>query len=75
MKWGVLLGSLLLVLAMILYQWPKLRQHQKRDKIAFLSLSILGWILAILLIFFPNLPGPTQVVSWMYETPGKFLEK
>ncbi|WP_026574189.1 hypothetical protein [Bacillus sp. UNC438CL73TsuS30] len=75
MKWGVLLGSLLIVLAIILYQWPKLHQHQKRDKIAFLALTILGWILAILLIFFPELPGPTQFVSWMYEPLGKWLAK
>ncbi|MBI0581177.1 hypothetical protein IEC97_28080 [Neobacillus cucumis] len=75
MKWGVLLGSLLLVLAMILYQWPKLNQKPKRDKLAFLTLSILGGILAIVLIFFPSIANPTQAVNWLYEPLGKILKK
>ncbi|MDR7002832.1 hypothetical protein [Neobacillus niacini] len=75
MKWGAILGSILIILVMTLYQWPKLTQNQKRDKIAFLFLSILGWMLTILLIFFPDIPGPTQLVNSLYEPLGKLLEK
>lgn len=53
----------------------KTKKNQKREKAAFISLSILGWSLAIFLIIFPDIPGPTQMIDWIYKPFGKLLEK
>lgn len=75
MKWGPVFVIILIMILMLLFQWPKLGKKQKREKAAFLSLSILSWLLAILLIFFPEMPGPTQMIDWLYKPLGKLLEK
>ncbi|MFK9093917.1 hypothetical protein [Bacillus salipaludis] len=75
MKWGPVFVSILIMIFMSLYQWPKLKKNKKREKAAFLSLLILGWALAILLIIFPDIPGPTQMIDWIYKPFGKILEK
>ncbi|SFL14896.1 hypothetical protein SAMN03159341_103484 [Paenibacillus sp. 1_12] len=34
----------------------------------------IGWILAILLIVKPNLPGPTQLIESVYKPLGDLLK-
>lgn len=34
----------------------------------------MGWILAVLLIFFPEMPGPTDLIDWIFKPLGKMLE-
>jgi hypothetical protein len=74
MKWGPVLGCSFLVMCIILYQWPKIKQHQKKEKGALITLSIFAWLLANLLIFFPDVPGPTELIDWIYKPLGKLLE-
>ena len=75
MKWSSVFLCIFIIFLMILYQWPQLKKSQKRDKAAFLSLSVAGLLLAILLIMFPDISGPTQMIDWLYKPFGKFLEK
>jgi len=75
MKWGSVFTCILIMIFMYLYQWPKLKKNQRRERAAFLSLSILGWALAIFLIIFPDIPGPTKMIDWIYKPFGKLLEK
>ncbi|MCM3569766.1 hypothetical protein [Neobacillus mesonae] len=75
MKWSSVFLCIFIIFLMILYQWPQLKKSQKRDKAAFLSLSFAGLLLAILLIMFPDISGPTQMIDWLYKPLGKFLEK
>jgi len=35
----------------------------------------MGWLLAILLLFFPDMPGPTQMIEKLFKPLGKMLEK
>ena len=74
MKWGPLLGCTTLIILIILFQWPKLNQDQKKEKAALIILSALGWIMANLLLFFPDIPGPTELVDWIYRPLGKLIE-
>ncbi|MBM7653883.1 hypothetical protein [Neobacillus cucumis] len=74
MKWGPLLGCTALIILIILFQWPKLNQDQKKEKAALIILSALGWIMANLLLFFPDIPGPTELVDWIYRPLGKLIE-
>jgi hypothetical protein len=59
---------------MALYELPKMGQTQKKVKAAFFTLVGIGSILAILLIFFPEMPGPTQMIDSIFKPLGKILE-
>lgn len=75
MRWTTILGITVIVALMAMYEWPKMKQHLKREKAAFAAILIIGWLLAILLVFYPDMPGPTQMVDAIYKPLGKLLEK
>jgi multisubunit Na+/H+ antiporter MnhB subunit len=74
MKWGPAFGTTFLVFLIVLYQWSKLKQNQKKEKVVLMFISSMGWLLAILLIFFPNMPGPSELIDYLYRPLGKLLE-
>ncbi|MFB0844581.1 hypothetical protein [Paenibacillus oleatilyticus] len=74
MKWGTSVGVTFAVLFMIGYEWPKFRQYSKREKRAFAMLAAFGWVLTLLLVLFPDLPGPTQLVDFLFGPLGKLVE-
>ncbi|BDG46724.1 MULTISPECIES: hypothetical protein [Parageobacillus] len=75
MKVGFMLGTLVLVAFIFLYEWPRIHQTQKKEKVVFIVLLSLGTILAMVLIWNPDLPGPTQMIDYIYEPLGRMLEK
>ncbi len=75
MIWGALCSIVVTVCGIVWYEWPKFRPGQKREQAAFLALLILGAVLAGLLLFFPGLPGPTQLIDAAFQPLGTFLEK
>ncbi|BBH19123.1 hypothetical protein Back11_04680 [Paenibacillus baekrokdamisoli] len=75
MRWAAILGITVIVVLMAMYEWPKMNQHLKKEKVAFAAILIIGWLLAILLVFYPDMPGPTQMVDAIYKPLGKLLEK
>ncbi|MBA2875013.1 hypothetical protein [Thermaerobacillus caldiproteolyticus] len=75
MKAGVILGTLVLVALIFLYEWPRINRTQKKEKVVFIVLLSLGTILAIMLILNPDLPGPTQMIEYIYKPLGRMLEK
>ncbi|OLO42756.1 hypothetical protein BTR23_01780 [Alkalihalophilus pseudofirmus] len=74
MKWIMVLGITFVIVLMFLYEWPKINQKQKKEKYTFVVLSAMSWILAVLLLFFPEMPGPTDMVDRIYKPLGKLLE-
>lgn len=64
-----------IVMLMILYEWPRMKRNSRRDKAAFAVFTALGCLLAILLLTFPNMASPTQWVEHLYKPLGKLLEK
>lgn len=76
MKFGAVLGMTLIVALMVLYERSLMKsKKQKKEKAVFVTLAATGWLLAILIIFFPDMPGPTQLLEIIYEPLGKILEK
>jgi multisubunit Na+/H+ antiporter MnhB subunit len=75
MKIVFILGTLVLVALIFLYEWPRINRTQKKEKVVFVVLLSLGTILAIVLIWNPNLPGPTQMVDYIYKPLGRMMEK
>jgi multisubunit Na+/H+ antiporter MnhB subunit len=75
MKTGLILGTLVLVALIFLYEWPRINRTQKKEKAVFVVLLSLGTILAMVLIWNPDLPGPTQMVDYIYKPLGRMMEK
>jgi hypothetical protein len=74
MKWGPIFLNSIVVLVIIFIQWSTLKKLKKKEKIAFLLLAIFGWSLANTLVFFPEIPGPTQITDFIFKPFGKLLE-
>jgi multisubunit Na+/H+ antiporter MnhB subunit len=75
MKAGFMLGTLVLAALIFLYEWPRINRTQKKEKVVFIVLLSLGTILAMVLIWNPDLPGPTQMIDYIYKPLGRMLEK
>ncbi|MDF2658892.1 MAG: hypothetical protein K0Q94_1683 [Paenibacillus sp.] len=74
MKAGTIIGITLMAMAIFLWDWPKLSRQPLGLRTAFIAITMLGWVLAVLLVFFPELPGPTQLVDTIFKPLGKTLE-
>lgn len=74
MKVSAIMGIMLTVTVMTLYEWPKLKKDQKKEKGVFIAITIMGTILAIILVFFPDMPNPTDFIIWLFKPLGKYLE-
>ncbi|MBM7643988.1 multisubunit Na+/H+ antiporter MnhB subunit [Scopulibacillus daqui] len=67
-------GITLIVVLMTLYEWPKLKQaNKKKEKTAYTIITLIGWVCAVLLVYFPDMPGPTQVVNFFFMPISKWL--
>jgi CDP-diglyceride synthetase len=75
MKVAYLIGTTFVVILITLYEWPKMNRNQKKDKQAFVLLTIASWLLAVLLIFSPDIAGPNHLIETVFKPLGKFLEK
>jgi multisubunit Na+/H+ antiporter MnhB subunit len=74
-KFAAILGFTVILVFITLYEWPKMKGQMKREKIAFAALTILGGILAFLLVFYPETPGPTQWMDAIFKPLVTILEK
>lgn len=75
MEWATVLGIAAVLVLMALHEWPKVKTQMKREKTAFAVLSVLGGILAFSLVFYPEMPGPSQFLNAMYKPLVNILEK
>ncbi|MFC5653227.1 hypothetical protein ACFPYJ_29760 [Paenibacillus solisilvae] len=74
MKWGDwgLLTFLMIIFA--LYEWSKMDKGLKKERAAYAVLNVTVWMLSLLLVLFPKLPGPTQLVEAVLKPLSKILE-
>jgi hypothetical protein len=75
MKIGPVISITLLVTLIALWEWPRMNENPKKDKVAALSLLALGWLLSILFVHFPDIPGPDKWVQTIFEPLGNLLKK
>jgi hypothetical protein len=62
---------------MFLYEFPRLKSGKKKEKAVFTVIALAGWGLALLLIFVPGLPGPTELINDVFRpiwSIFKFME-
>ena len=75
MEWVAVLGIAAVLVLMALYEWPRMKSQGKREKFAFAALTVLGGILAVLLVFVPEMPGPTDFIETLYKPLTNIFEK
>lgn len=71
-------GVLLIIVAAVLitlYEWPKINEDLRKERRAFIVLMMAGVLLAALLIYFPEMPGPTELVQWLFKPFSNMLAK
>jgi len=74
MEWVSVVGIVAVLILMALYEWPNLKSNKARDKIAFVGLTVLGGILAVLLVLVPELPGPSDFMDSLFKPLINMLE-
>lgn len=74
MRMGAVLGITALVVCVFLYEWPRIHNHPIKDKWIFSLLLLSSWSLSVLLVFIPDLPGPTHLVEAVYKPLSKLLD-
>ncbi|MDQ0194278.1 hypothetical protein J2T20_002646 [Paenibacillus wynnii] len=53
------------ILLILWLDWPQIRAKSKRDKVAFITLLLIGWLLSLLDL--PNTPGPVLVLKTIFK--------
>lgn len=57
---------IIVVAALItIYEWPKINNKLRKEKRAFVTLTIGGVLLSVFLVYIPEMPGPTELVDWI----------
>ncbi|MGV3487096.1 MAG: hypothetical protein ACO1OC_00725 [Tuberibacillus sp.] len=74
MKWAMVIGISFIVMLLELFSWTRSTADQKKEKIASAMILAIGWIIAVLLVFFPDMPGPTQLIAALYRPLMWFME-
>lgn len=72
LKWGLVAGMSALVCILFAIEWPRLSRLPRRDKMTFIALVFIGWVLSMFDL--PNLPGPTTMINEIFEPLGHYLE-
>ncbi|ETI68643.1 hypothetical protein [Neobacillus vireti] len=74
MKVGGIFGITALIVLIYLWEWPKLKKNGRKIIVVFFTLITIGWVLAILLVLFPNMPGPSQLIDFIFKPIGRYWE-
>lgn len=63
---GVYIFSVTAVAVLLfIYQWSKIKSTEKKEKIVFSSLILIGWSLAVTYIVFPNMDSPAKIMDYI----------
>ncbi|MEF3303681.1 hypothetical protein [Paenibacillus sp. GYB003] len=68
------IGITLLAAAVLMSDRRNWSRRSWKERAAFAAITALGWAIAVLLVFVPELPGPTQLVESIFGPLGKSLE-
>lgn len=68
MKIGGIAGITIILVLIFLSEWPKVKKNKGKMKWTFISLMVVNWVLAVLLVLFPEMPGPGQLIDFIYKS-------
>ncbi|WP_208592394.1 hypothetical protein [Gracilibacillus suaedae] len=65
MKGIYILSITAVVLLIFIYQWPKIESTKVKEKVAFATITIIGWVASIIYIVFPYSTSPAKIVDFI----------
>jgi hypothetical protein len=71
MRWGVLIGTTIIIAAIVAYEWPKMKLYPSKDKASFIVLLSLGWILAQFDLQY--MAGPVTMLESIFKPVSKLF--
>jgi len=71
---GSFLTFALLIALTILFEKPNMIRYGKKEKAAFFTLTAASAVLAVLLLLFPRLYGPSELIEAFFRPLGKLLD-
>ncbi|WP_315792584.1 hypothetical protein [Paenibacillus sp. BIC5C1] len=72
MRLASVLGIMLLASGIIYGEW--LSTKQKRARVPVAGITVAAVFLAIVILFLPNVPGPTQVIKLIFGKVDKLMK-
>ncbi|GIP17947.1 hypothetical protein J40TS1_35890 [Paenibacillus montaniterrae] len=71
---GVYIGSVTVVVVLLfLYQWPKMKSNDRKEKAAFATIAMIGWAAAVVYIIFPEMTSPAKVLDFILVQVRNFI--
>lgn len=71
---GVYIGSVTVVVVLLfLYQWPKMKSNDRKEKAAFATITMIGWAAAVVYIIFPEMTSPAKVLDFILVQVRNFI--
>ncbi|MFJ7726052.1 hypothetical protein ACIQXV_07785 [Neobacillus sp. NPDC097160] len=68
MKIGGIAGITIILVLIFFSEWPRVKKNKGKMKWTFISLMVVNWVLAVLLVMFPEMPGPGQLIDFIYKS-------
>jgi multisubunit Na+/H+ antiporter MnhB subunit len=65
MKGVYIVSITVVVILMCIYQWPKIKSTEIKEKAAFATLTVIGWVVAVIYVIFPNMDSPAKIVDFI----------
>lgn len=73
---GLLVLGISVVVGLIgWYEWSVINRRARKERGVLITLLALGWILSSLLVYFPDLPGPTQLMEKLSGPFGQWMKE
>lgn len=73
MTWTAIPSLLTVSFLITVLQWRWMRRSPRKERIVYWTLLAVAWLLAVLLFFFPQLPGPSQCIDALFGRIGIHL--
>jgi hypothetical protein len=73
MIFGKMLAVTVVGLLIVGFELPKINRKYKKERAALLVFTAFGWVLWLLIIYFPDLPGPTHFMQDLLRPLGRML--
>lgn len=67
MKWLQVAGVSLVVAAIVWFEWQHLSNGRKKERTALITVAALGWSASVILLLFPETPGPVALFDWLFK--------
>jgi len=63
--WLYIVGVTIIACAIVWAEWRELENSGKKERSALLAIAALAWLAAVLVLLFPNMPGPVELLNFI----------